>query len=99
MSESNNGLVEGVRGVVEDAIGKAKEITGIVINNDGLREGGRAQQDAFCLADDIAIIHRPAQSLGALGVADGQRRVGGEEFRESARGVVEGGCLSRIEAQ
>jgi hypothetical protein len=53
MSE-RNGVVEGVRGVVEDAIGKAKEITGIVINHDGLREGGRAQQDKAHAAREVA---------------------------------------------
>jgi uncharacterized protein YjbJ (UPF0337 family) len=40
-----SGPEKAVRGIVEDVIGKGKEIAGIVWNHDGLREQGRAQQD------------------------------------------------------
>jgi hypothetical protein len=54
MTENKSGPVEAIRGVVEDVIGKGKEITGIVINHDGLREGGRAQQDKAHAARNVA---------------------------------------------
>lgn len=45
MSERDSGPVAAVRGVIDDVIGKAKEITGIVISHEGLRKEGRAQQE------------------------------------------------------
>ena len=49
-----SGPEELIRGIVEDAVGKAKEIIGIVFNRDGLREEGRAQQDKARAARDVA---------------------------------------------
>lgn len=46
--------MEAIRGVVEDVIGKAKEIIGIVISHDGLRKEGRAQQDKAQAQRDVA---------------------------------------------
>ena len=45
MSDRDSGPVAAIRGIVEDAIGKTKEIVGIVFNLEGLRKEGRAQQD------------------------------------------------------
>lgn len=41
----NSGPAEGVKGVVEDIKGKAKEAVGAVTGSDRLTEEGRAQQD------------------------------------------------------
>jgi uncharacterized protein YjbJ (UPF0337 family) len=54
MSQGDSGLVHAVKGVVEDGIGKSKEIVGIVINHDGLRKEGRAQQDKAQAQRDVA---------------------------------------------
>jgi uncharacterized protein YjbJ (UPF0337 family) len=51
---SRSGPEEAILGVVEDVKGKAKEIIGIVINRDGLREEGRAQQDKAKAQRDVA---------------------------------------------
>jgi len=64
MSVRDSGLAA-VRGVVEDAIGKAKEISGIVINHDGLREGGRAQQDKARAQRDVAKKEAQAEAARA----------------------------------
>jgi uncharacterized protein YjbJ (UPF0337 family) len=65
MSERNSGPVEAIRGIVEDAIGKAKEIVGIVINHDGLRKEGRAQQDKARAQRDVAKKEAQAESARA----------------------------------
>lgn len=45
MVDVKNGPVELVRGIVEDALGKTKQVIGIIFGNDGLIEEGKAQQD------------------------------------------------------
>jgi uncharacterized protein YjbJ (UPF0337 family) len=40
-----SGPVEFVRGIVEDTLGKAKQVIGIIIGNDDLVAEGKAQQD------------------------------------------------------
>jgi uncharacterized protein YjbJ (UPF0337 family) len=50
----SSGPEEAIRGIVEDAKGKAKEILGILTNRDGLREEGRAQQDKAQAARNVA---------------------------------------------
>lgn len=65
MSDRKSGPVEALRGVVEDVIGKGKEITGIVINNDGLREEGRAQQDKAHAQRDVAKKEAQAEAARA----------------------------------
>ncbi len=54
MSERNSGPVAAIRGVIEDVVGKAKEIIGIVISHDGLRQEGRAQQDKAQAQREVA---------------------------------------------
>jgi len=49
-----SGPEEAIRGIVEDAVGKTKEIIGIVTNRDGLRQEGRAQQEKAQAARDVA---------------------------------------------
>ena len=45
MVDINTGLTDAVKGVVEDAKGRAKVIIGAVIGRDGLYKEGKAQQD------------------------------------------------------
>ncbi|OBB79992.1 general stress protein CsbD [Mycobacterium colombiense] len=45
MVDVKSGPVELVRGIVEDALGKTKQVIGIIIGNNGLIEEGKAQQD------------------------------------------------------
>ena len=45
MTEKNSGPEEGIKGVVEDVKGKAKEAVGAVTGQDKLTEEGKAQQD------------------------------------------------------
>jgi uncharacterized protein YjbJ (UPF0337 family) len=45
MSEKNSGPEEAVKGVVEGAKGKAKEVLGAVAGRDDLYREGQAQQD------------------------------------------------------
>ncbi|WP_277243279.1 CsbD family protein [Mycolicibacterium obuense] len=45
MADSNSGPAEGIKGVVEGAKGKAKEVIGTVTGRDDLTEEGKAQQD------------------------------------------------------
>jgi uncharacterized protein YjbJ (UPF0337 family) len=54
MSDRDNGLVEGIKGIIEDAIGKTKEIVGILISHEGLRKEGRAQQDKAAAQREVA---------------------------------------------
>lgn len=65
MSDRDSGLVEGIKGVIEDAIGKTKEIVGILINNESLRKEGRAQQDKAQAQRDVA--KKEAQAEAARG--------------------------------
>lgn len=45
MSEHSSGPEEAVRGIVEGAKGKAKEVAGAIIGHDDMVREGRAQQD------------------------------------------------------
>ena len=45
MVDIKSGPIELVGGIVEDAIGRAKQVIGIIIGHDDLIKEGRAQQD------------------------------------------------------
>ena len=45
MVDVKSGPIELVRGIVEDALGKTKQVIGIIIGNDRLADEGKAQQD------------------------------------------------------
>ncbi len=45
MVDLKSGPVELIRGIVEDAFGKAKEVIGTIIGRDDLINEGKAQQD------------------------------------------------------
>lgn len=65
----DSGPVAAVKGIVEDVVGKAKEIAGIVINNDSLRNEGRAQQDKAQAQRDVAKKEAQAESARAAASA------------------------------
>jgi uncharacterized protein YjbJ (UPF0337 family) len=54
MSNENSGPAEGIKGVVEDTKGKAKEAVGAMTGNDSMTEEGRAQQDKADAQRDAA---------------------------------------------
>lgn len=64
---SDSGPVAAVKGIVEDVLGKSKEIVGIVISNENLRNEGRAQQDKAQAQRDVA--KKEAQAETARGAA------------------------------
>lgn len=66
---SDSGPVAAVKGIVEDVVGKAKEIIGIVINNDSLRNEGRAQQDKASAQRDVAKKEAQAEASRAAASA------------------------------
>ena len=72
----NSGPAEGIKGVVEDAKGKAKEAVGTVTGRDDLVREGKAQQDK-------AEAQRDAAKEGSRGRCGSRRCEGG---REAARG-------------
>jgi uncharacterized protein YjbJ (UPF0337 family) len=65
MSNRDSGPVAAVKGVIEDAIGKAKEIIGIVISHEGLRKEGRAQQEKAQAQRDVAKKETQAEAARA----------------------------------
>lgn len=79
MGQNKSGPVEAIRGVVEDVIGKGKEITGIVISNDGLREEGRAQQDKAQAQRNVAKKEAQAEAARAAESAAEARQKGAQK--------------------
>ncbi|ATA29034.1 hypothetical protein MLM_2868 [Mycobacterium lepraemurium] len=45
MVDAKSGPVELVQGIVDDVLGRAKQVIGIIIGHNGLIEQGKAQQD------------------------------------------------------
>ncbi|MGA9676513.1 MAG: CsbD family protein [Mycobacterium sp.] len=75
MSDRDSGPVAAIRGVIEDAIGKAKEIIGIVISHEGLRKEGRAQQDKAKAERDVAKKETQAEAArAAAGTAEARQK-------------------------
>ena len=67
MTEKNSGPEEGIKGVVEDVKGKAKEAVGTVTGRDDLTREGKAQQDKADTERDVA--KKEAEAEGARGAA------------------------------
>lgn len=65
MTEKNSGPEEAVKGVVEGAKGKAKEVAGAVAGRDDLYREGRAQQDKAEAQRDAAKKEAEAESARA----------------------------------
>jgi uncharacterized protein YjbJ (UPF0337 family) len=75
MSEKkNSGPKEGVKGVVEDIKGKAKEGVGTVTGRDDLVREGKAQQDKADAQQDVAKKEAQAESARAGAKAAEQRQ-------------------------
>ena len=67
MTEKNSGPQEGIKGVVEDVKGKAKEAVGTVTGRDDLIREGKAQQDKADAERDVA--KKEAEAESARGAA------------------------------
>ncbi len=68
MSDKNNsGPEEGIKGVVEDVKGKAKEAVGTVTGRDDMVREGKAQQDKADAQKDVA--KKEAEAEAARGGA------------------------------
>ena len=67
MTEKNSGPKEAIKGVVEDAKGKAKEAVGTVAGRDDMVREGKAQQDKADAQQDAA--KKEAQAEAARGGA------------------------------
>ncbi|CAJ1510320.1 CsbD family protein [[Mycobacterium] burgundiense] len=63
----NSGPQEGIKGIVEDAKGKAKEAVGTVTGRDDLTKEGKAQQDKADAQRDVA--QKEAEAESARGAA------------------------------
>jgi uncharacterized protein YjbJ (UPF0337 family) len=68
MSEKDSGPEAGIKGVVEDVKGKAKEAVGAVTGDDELKREGSAQQKKAEAERDVAA--KEAEAEKARAVAD-----------------------------
>ena len=73
MAENNSGPEEGIKGVVEDVKGKAKETIGTVAGRDDMVREGKAQQDKAEAQRDVAQKEAEAESARA-GAAAAEKR-------------------------
>jgi uncharacterized protein YjbJ (UPF0337 family) len=74
MSDRDSGPVAAIKCVIEDAIGKAKEIVGIVISHGGLRKEGRAQQEKVQAQRNVAKKEAEAEAARAAASATEARQ-------------------------
>ena len=75
MADSSSGPAEGIKGVVEDVKGKAKETVGTVTGQDDLTEEGRAQQDKADAQRDVAKKEAEAEAArGAEQTAEARQK-------------------------
>ncbi len=75
MTEKNSGPEEGIKGVVEDVKGKAKEVIGTVTGRDDLVREGKAQQDKAEAERDVAKKEAEAEAArGAAKVAEERQK-------------------------
>jgi uncharacterized protein YjbJ (UPF0337 family) len=63
--KKNTGPEEGIKGVVEDVKGKAKEAVGTVTGRDDMVREGKAQQDKADAQKDVAKKEAEAESARA----------------------------------
>lgn len=74
MSDKDSGPEAGVKGVVEDVKGKAKEAVGTVTGRDDLVREGEAQQDKADAERDVAKKEAEAESARAGAQAAEERQ-------------------------
>jgi uncharacterized protein YjbJ (UPF0337 family) len=67
MTEKNSGPEEGIKGLVEDVKGRAKEAVGTIAGRDDLIREGKAQQDKAEAERDVA--KNEAKAEAARGAA------------------------------
>jgi uncharacterized protein YjbJ (UPF0337 family) len=77
MTGKNSGPQEGVKGVVEDVNGKAKEAVGTVTGRDDMIREGKAQQDKADAQQDVA--KKEAEAESAPGRRQGRREAPGSQ--------------------
>ena len=65
MTDKNSGPEEGIKGVVEDVKGKAKETIGTVTGRDDMVREGKAQQDKADAQREVAQKEAEAESARA----------------------------------
>jgi uncharacterized protein YjbJ (UPF0337 family) len=87
MTEKNSGPEEGIKGVVEDVKGKAKEAIGTVTGRDELIQEGKAQQDKADAERDVAKKEAEAEAARGGAKAAEKRQ---EAFQRSAAGARRG---------
>lgn len=74
MGDNNSGPEEAVKGVVEGAKGKAKEVVGVVTGRDDLQREGEAQQDKADAQREAAQKEAEAESARAAAKASEERQ-------------------------
>lgn len=65
MANKDSGPEAGLKGVVEDVKGKAKEATGVLTGNENLEREGEAQQDKADAQRDVAQKEAEAEAARA----------------------------------
>lgn len=73
VTDKNSGPESGVKGVVEDVKGKAKEAAGAVTGNDSLQREGAAQQDKAENQREVAQKEAEAEKARGQAAADEAR--------------------------
>lgn len=71
---ADSGPKAGVKGIVEDVKGKAKEAVGVVTGNEALEQEGEAQQDKAENERDVAKHEAKADAARAEAKADEARQ-------------------------
>ncbi|MGV0627547.1 microaggregate-binding protein 1 [Mycolicibacter minnesotensis] len=74
MTERDSGPEAGVKGIVEDVKGKAKEVAGTVTGDDSLKREGQAQQDKAEAQREVAVKEAEAEKARAKAAADEARQ-------------------------
>lgn len=74
MSDKDSGPEAGIKGVVEDVKGKAKEAVGTVTGDDSLKREGQAQQDKAEAQREVAAKEAEAEKARAKAAADEARQ-------------------------
>lgn len=81
MNDTNDTAKSGLKGVVNEVAGTAKEVVGDVVGNHGLREEGRAQQDKAEHERNVAEHEAKAAKERAEARADEARQDAASEHR------------------
>ena len=72
---ADSGPVSGVKGIVEDVKGKAKEAVGVVTSNESLKREGEAQQDKAGAEREVAKHEAEAEvARGKASAAEAEQR-------------------------